>query len=211
MVFRSTNTHQMHPNHKLQLCRMPRTSSNPKESLPKESPRIWCKSDITSPWLKKSGKYLLQGVVTAKLASIVQSSLRFLFTLGLIFFSKCSLSAQRSWPCCFLFFPSSSLPKARSILLLTVRFLSSQIHHGEDEDSVYYSYYSCNSSSQRAWLYPCSHLFWNQHLQQEVSYPLVWNQTSSEIFQQKNPFRYNSMPQILENRFVFLNLQQLAG
>jgi hypothetical protein len=48
-------------------------------------------------------------------------------------------------------------------------------------------------------------------LQQEVSYPLVWNQTSSEIFQQKNPFRYNSMPQILENRFVFLNLQQLAG
>jgi len=60
-----------------------------------------------------------------KLASIVQSSLRFLFTLGLIFFSKCSLSAQWSWPCCFLFFPSSSLPKASSILLPTVRFLSS--------------------------------------------------------------------------------------
>ncbi len=60
-----------------------------------------------------------------QLASKVQGSLRFLFTLGLIFFSKCSLSAQRSWACCFLFFPSSSLAKARSILLPTVRFLSS--------------------------------------------------------------------------------------
>ncbi len=121
MVFRSTNTHQMHPNHKLQLCRMSRTSSNPKESLPKESPRIWChKSMIQEVW-----EVLTARSSDCKLASIVQSSLRFLFTLGLIFFSKCSFSAQQSWPCCFLFFPSSSLPNARSILLPTVRFLSS--------------------------------------------------------------------------------------